>query len=37
MAFSMLGIAPMSNGAIRMVRASCEVKDASAWSGVGVP
>ena len=37
MAFSMLAIAPMSYGEIRMVRASCEVKDASCWIGVGVP
>ncbi len=37
MARSMLPIAPMSYGAIRMMRASCEVNDASCWIGVGVP
>ena len=34
---SMLPIAPMSYGEIRIVRASCEVNDASCWIGVGEP
>ncbi len=37
MAFSIAPIALMSNGAIRMIRGSGEVNDASCCSGVGVP